>query len=72
MAGNFFRFLRVIFVILLTLLIVYLYYLQTKGMLLAKILGLWKSYKKLILILSGIVAYSATIFWFGFKMGRKK
>ncbi|MDR7001105.1 hypothetical protein J2Y67_003577 [Neobacillus niacini] len=69
---NFFHLLKVIFLIFLSLLIVYLYYLHTKGILLSNMALLWKLHKKVIIIILGFVSYSWGVFYLGFRKGRKR
>lgn len=69
---NFARTLRSIFLISIGLLIVYLYYLQTEGMLITGIQRIWSNYKQVLLSLLGFTAYSGLLFYMGFRRGRKK
>jgi len=68
---NFLRLLKVIFLIALSLLIVYLYYLHTKGAFISNMALLWKLHKKIIMIIFGFVTYSLGVFYLGFRKGRK-
>lgn len=68
---NFFRLLKVIFLIFLSLLIVYLYYLHTKGNFISEVALLWNLHKKVIMIIFGFVSYSLGVFYLGFRKGRK-
>lgn len=69
---NFARTLRSIFLISIGLLIVYLYYLQTEGVLISGIQNIWSHYKQAVLSIIGFVAYSGLLFYMGFRKGRKK
>lgn len=69
---NFARSLRSIFLILVGLLIVYLYYLQTEGVLIARIQYIWSNYKQALLSILGFSAYSGLLFYMGYRRGRKK
>ncbi|OIK10770.1 hypothetical protein BIV60_20065 [Bacillus sp. MUM 116] len=68
---SFFRLLKVLFLIFLSLLIVYLYYLHTKGTLISNMASLWKLHKKVIMIIFGFVSYSLGVFYLGFRKGKK-
>ncbi|MBM7651290.1 hypothetical protein [Neobacillus cucumis] len=68
---NFFLLLKVGFLISLSLLIVYLYYLHTKGTFISSMALLWNLHKKVIMIMFGFVSYSLGIFYLGFRKGRK-
>lgn len=67
---NFFRLLKVLFLISLSLLIVYSYYLHTKGNFISTLALLWTLHKKVIMIIFGFVSYSLGIFYLGFRKGR--
>ncbi len=69
---SFYRLRKVIFLIFLSLLIVYLYYLHTKGTLLSNMALLWKSHKKVMMAIFGFAAYSLGVFYLGFRKGRKR
>lgn len=69
---NFARTLRSIFLISIGLLIVYLYYLQTEGILITGIQHVWSNYKQALLSILGFVAYSSLLFYMGVRKGRKK
>ncbi|MFD0826349.1 hypothetical protein ACT8ZR_11850 [Neobacillus sp. M.A.Huq-85] len=69
---NIFQLLKVIFLIFLSLLIVYLYYLHTKGTLISNMAVLWKSHKKVIMIIFGFAFYSLGVFYLGYRKGRKR
>jgi len=68
---NFLRLLKVIFLIALSLLVAYLYYLHTKGTFISNMALLWKLHKKIILIIIGFATYSLGVFYLGFRKGRK-
>ncbi|TWD89605.1 hypothetical protein FB550_1262 [Neobacillus bataviensis] len=69
--NNFFLLLKVAFLISLSLLIVYLYYLHTKGTFISNMALLWNLHKKVIMIIFGFVSYSLGVFYLGFRKGRK-
>ncbi|WP_078410172.1 hypothetical protein [Priestia abyssalis] len=69
---NFARTLRSIFLISIGLLIFYLYYLQTEGVLITGIQHIWSNYKQALFSILGFVAYSGLLFYMGFRKGRKK
>lgn len=68
---NFARTLRSIFLISIGLLIVYLYYLQTEGVLITRVQHIWSNYKQVLLSILGFVAYSVLLYYMGFRKGRK-
>ncbi|MDQ0246091.1 hypothetical protein J2S09_003678 [Bacillus fengqiuensis] len=69
---NFARTLRSIFLISIGLLIVYLYYLQTEGVLISGIQHIWSNYKQVLLSFLGFVTYSGLLYYMGYRKGRKK
>lgn len=69
---NFARTLRSIFLISIGLLIVYLYYLQTEGVLITRVLHIWSNYKQVLLSLLAFAAYSGLLYYMGYRKGRKK
>jgi hypothetical protein len=69
---NFARTLRSIFLLSVGLLIVYVYYLQTEGVLVSSIQNIWREYKQALISIVVFVAYSGFVFYLGFRKGRKK
>ncbi|MFC3885690.1 hypothetical protein ACFOU2_20320 [Bacillus songklensis] len=69
---DFARTLRSVFLLSVGLLIVYVYYLQTEGVLVSGIQNIWREYKQALLSILVFVAYSALIFYLGFRKGRKR
>lgn len=69
---KFLQLVRIIFLIFLACFLVYLYYLQTKGILVSTTVSLWKQHQKMIKIILGITAYSATVFYLGYQKGKKR
>jgi uncharacterized membrane protein len=68
----FLQLVRLIVIILLACFLVYLYYLQTKGILISTIASRWKQHQKTIEVILGITAYSSVVFYLGYKKGRKR
>lgn len=62
--------LKMAFLIAIALLIVYLYYLQTKGTLASTLLSVWKSYQKYIMGAIAFIAYTWWIYSWGYRRGK--
>jgi hypothetical protein len=69
---GFLHMLRFAFLIFLSLIVVYVYYLYSEGNLQKTILDLWKKHQKVIVSLSIFITYSAIIFQLGVWKGRRR
>lgn len=67
-----FRILRFAFLLLLSILLVYIYYLYLKDSLQKTVLDLWKNHKKVIIPISIIIGYSVVIFQLGVWKGKRR
>ncbi|WP_335430623.1 hypothetical protein [Bacillus sp. JJ1609] len=68
---GFLRMLRFAFLLFLSFVMVYIYYLYSKDQLQKTILDLWKNHQKIIVTLSIFITYSAIIFQLGVWKGRR-
>lgn len=69
---GFLRMFRFSFLLFLSLIIVYIYYLYSKDQLQKTILDLWTNHHKVIVSLSIFISYSAIIFQWGVWKGRRR
>lgn len=69
---SFFRILRFAFLLLLSILLVYIYYLYLKDSLQKTVLDLWKNHKKAIIPISIFIGYSVVIFQLGVWKGKRR
>ncbi|MBT2695671.1 hypothetical protein [Bacillus sp. ISL-55] len=70
--SSFFRMLRFVFLLILSFLLVYIYYLYLTGNLHKTILNLWSNHQKIIIPLSIFTVYSWIIFQMGVWRGKRR
>ncbi|WP_423410411.1 hypothetical protein AABM38_10990 [Heyndrickxia sp. MSNUG] len=68
---NFLHMLRFTFLVFISLVLVYIYYLYSKELLQKTILDLWKKHQNIIVSLSIFITYTAIIFQLGVWKGRR-
>lgn len=68
---NFLHMLRFTFLVFISFLLVYIYYLYSKDLLQKTILDLWEKHQKIIVSLSIFITYTAIIFQLGVWKGRR-
>ncbi|MCM3572308.1 MULTISPECIES: hypothetical protein [Mesobacillus] len=69
--SSFFRMLRFAFLLFLSFLLVYTYYLHLTGNLQKTILTIWSNYKQVIIASSILVTYTGIVFQLGVWRGRR-
>ncbi|WLR57362.1 hypothetical protein LC048_11185 [Mesobacillus subterraneus] len=70
--SSFFRMLRFAFLLFLTFLLVYIYYLYLSGNLQKTILHIWSNHQQNIIAFSIFITYTVIIFQFGVWRGRRR